>query len=288
MSEMGPRLRAMASARGSLLTRGSARSRRGGRRRHRRAPEKPLIGVTTSEVRKAQEVRQVQEGEPPRHEMALGLAYMRTIELAGGVPVVMPPLGPDSINPLLDQVAGICLSGGPDLDPKTYAAQANPHLGPTWPELDFVELAVARGADERDLPILAICRGMQALNVARGGTLHQHLEDGDFAHRQEDPPEQPTHEVRIDPGSRLAQILGTTSIEVNSFHHQAIDELGDGLRAVAWAPDGVIEAIEAIDRTEFMVGVQWHAEGLWASDRHLDLFREFIEASRRHVPGGRR
>ena len=104
--------------------------------------------MTTSEVRKAKEARSARRAS--RHEMALGLAYMHTIELAGGVPVVMPPLGPDSINPLLDQVAGICLSGGPDLDPKTYAAQADFHLGPTWPELDFVELAVARGADRRE------------------------------------------------------------------------------------------------------------------------------------------
>ena len=249
----------------------------------RRAPVKPLIGVTTSEVRDAKEYRQIKRGEPPRHEMALGLTYMRTIERAGGVPVVMPPLGPDSINPLLDQVAGICLSGGPDLDPKTYAARPEPELGPTWPELDFVELAVARGADKRGVPILAICRGMQALNVARGGTLHQHLPDGEVKHRQEQPLETATHEVQIEPDSRLAQILGATSIEVNSFHHQAIDELGEGLRAVAWAPDGVIEAVEATDRPEFMIGVQWHAEGLWADERHLALFREFIEASRRQL-----
>src|SRR5918995_3272438 len=169
-----------------MLTRGSSRTLRG-RRAHRRAPAKPLVGVTTSEVRSAQELRVVQEGEPPRHEMALGLSYMRTIELAGGVPMVMPPLAPDSINPLLDQVAGICLSGGPDLDPKTYDAVAHSELGPTWPELDFVELAVAKGADQRELPVLAICRGMQALNVARGGTLHQHLpDDGELNHRQHD------------------------------------------------------------------------------------------------------
>jgi putative glutamine amidotransferase len=282
------RLRAMAATRTRLLSRASARSRRDGRRAHRPGPERPLIGVTTSEVREAKEYRQVQEGEPPRHEMALGITYMRTIELAGGVPVVMPPLGPDSIYPLLDQVAGICLSGGPDLDPKTYAAQAVPELGPTWPELDFVELAIARGADKRGLPILAICRGMQALNVARGGTLHQHLPEGKIAHRQPEPAEEPTHEVRIDSASRLAAILGTTRIEVNSFHHQAIDALGEGLRPVAWAPDGVIEAVEATDRSEFMIGVQWHAEGLYGNERHLSLFRAFVEAARTHAPGARR
>jgi len=278
-------MEAMAATGGAPLMRESGRTARK-RRARRRAPVKPLIGVTTSEVRDAKHYRQVKRGEPPRHEMALGLTYMGTIERAGGVPVVMPPLGPDSIAPLLDQVAGLCLSGGPDLDPKTYAARPVPELGPTWPELDFVELAVARGADERELPVLAICRGMQALNVARGGTLHQHLPGAPLNHRQEEPLETATHPVRIEPDSRLAEILGTTSIEVNSFHHQAIDQLGEGLRAIAWAPDGVIEAVEATDRTEFMIGVQWHAEGLWRSERHLALFREFVQAARGHLRGG--
>jgi putative glutamine amidotransferase len=262
-----------------LLTRESPRSDDG----VDAARRKPLIAVTTSEVREAKDVSQTEEGEPPRHEMALGLTYMRTLELAGGVPVVLPPLGPDSIYPLLDQVTGICLSGGPDLDPKTYAQQASPDLGPTWPELDFVELAVARGADKRDLPILAICRGMQALNVARGGTLHQHLGDEQIVHRQTGKADVGSHEVRIDPDSRLRQILGAESVWVNSFHHQAIDQLGEGLRAVAWAADGVIEAVEATDRDEFMIGVQWHAELLAADRGQLALFEAFVDASSSHL-----
>ena len=264
----------MAASRGSLLTRegeGSA---------ERAAPTMPLIGVTTSEVREAKDVSQTHEGEPPRHEMALGLTYMRTIEKAGGVPVVLPPLGPDAINPLLDQVAGLCLSGGPDLDPKTYAQQAVPELGPTWPELDFVEIAVARGADQRDMPLLAICRGMQALNVARGGSLHQHLRRG-----RDRPP--PSGEARRWRPTRSGSTRragwprssARRSIRVNSFHHQAIDELGEGLRAVAWAPDGVIEAVEATERDEFLIGVQWHAECLSAVDGQLSLFQAFTNAA---------
>jgi len=264
----------MVASRGSLLTHEDEHSQ------VRATPPMPLIGVTTSEVREAKDVSQTAEGEPPRHEMALGLSYMRTIEKAGGVPVVLPPLGPDAINPLLDQVAGLCLSGGPDLDPKTYAQQAVPELGPTWPELDFVELAVARGADKRDMPLLAICRGMQALNVARGGSLHQHLpSEGGIVHRQSESADMETHEVRIDPTSRIAAIVGGESIRVNSFHHQAIDELGEGLRAVAWAPDGVIEAVEAVERDEFLIGVQWHAECLAAIDGQLSLFQAFIAAA---------
>jgi putative glutamine amidotransferase len=218
--------------------------------------------------------------------MALGLTYMHTIELAGGVPVVLPPLHPTSIDPLLDQVAGLCLSGGPDLDPKTYEQNPVPELGPIWPELDEVELAVARNADERDMPVLAICRGMQALNVARGGTLVQHLGETEIVHRQTEKADVQTHPVRVDPDSRLAAILGTDTVDVNSFHHQAIDRLGDGLRAVAWSPDGVVEAVEAIDRDEFLIGVQWHAECLSEVDGQLGLFRAFTEAASNHLLRG--
>jgi putative glutamine amidotransferase len=266
----------MGTAGATVLIRPSPRARR---RRSRTRPEKPLIGVTTSEVRSAEDVRQIREGEPPRHEMSLGLTYMRTIELAGGIPVVLPPLRSESIDPLLDQVAGLCLSGGPDLDPKTYSRRADPHLGPVWPELDATELAVARAADERELPLLAICRGMQALNVARGGTLHQHLpDDGEIRHRQDAPAHERTHAVRVERESRLGSILRRKDEAVNSFHHQAVDDLGQRLRPVAWAPDGVIEAIED-DRREFLIGVQWHAECLADAPEHLEFFKAFVRAA---------
>jgi putative glutamine amidotransferase len=240
---------------------------------------RPLIGVTTSEVRTAEDVRPVAEGEPPRREMALGLTYLQAIERAGGIPVVLPPLGPVAINPLLDRLAGLCLSGGPDLDPATYGRRADEHLGPTWTELDFFELAVARGADARGLPILAICRGMQTLNVARGGTLHQHLPEGTgIVHRQAEPAERPTHTVRFKGDSRLGTIVGRQSAEVNSFHHQAVDQPGEGLRPVAWASDGVVEGLEGDDR-EFVLGVQWHAECLTDMDEELALFASFVEAA---------
>ena len=109
--------------------------------------------------------------------MALGLTYLRAIEAAGGLPLVMPPLDVAAIDPLLDRLDGICLSGGPDLDPATYHERRHPELGPVEPELDHFELEMARAADARGLPILAICRGLQAINIARGGTLHQHLPD---------------------------------------------------------------------------------------------------------------
>ncbi len=241
----------------------------------------PLIGVTTSEVRMAEQVDPTPEGDPPRAEMALGLNYLKAIEQAGGLPVVIPPLTQQAIGPLLDHLSGVCLSGGPDIDPWVYGHEPHPELGPTWRELDFVELAVAGEADARELPILAVCRGAQALNVARSGTLFQHLSDNfgtEIDHRQSGVGSQPTHRVEIAPHSRLAAALGAIEVEVNSFHHQAAEHLGRGLKAVAWSPDGVIEAIEATG-SRFVIGVQWHAESLTERPEQAGLFRAFVEAA---------
>ena len=246
--------------------------------------ERPLIGVSTSEVRIAQQVEPIRYGEPPHREMALGLKYLQAIERAGGLPVVLPPLDPAGVSPLLERLSGVCLSGGPDLDPGSYDSPPHPQLGPTEPDLDRFELALAREADERGLPMLAICRGAQALNVSRGGALFQHIPDevgGPLHHRQAEPSDRPTHVIEIDPGSRVAQVLGLTRLEVNSFHHQSIRVLGHGLRAVAWAEDGVIEAIEASDR-DFVLGVQWHAEGIAARSEQRALFARFVDAAQRY------
>jgi putative glutamine amidotransferase len=243
---------------------------------------RPLIAVTTSELREGAGVRLTPQGEPSQLEMALGMKYLRAIELAGGIPVVIPPLQPDAIDALLDQVAGLCLSGGPDLDPQAYGAGRHALLGPTWSDLDAFELAVARAADARGLPILAICRGLQVLNVARGGTLHQHLPEivGDgITHRQTEPGRQTTHGVTVDAGSRLGLVLGRTETEVNSFHHQSVDRLGEDLVVSARASDGTVEGLEGVDHG-FVLGVQWHAECLVEQPEHAALFSAFIEAAR--------
>jgi len=238
----------------------------------------PLIGVTTSEVRRGELATLRRHGEPPQHEMALGLTYMRAIELAGGVPVVLPPLV-DGLGTLLARVDGICLSGGPDLDPAAYGARAHEQLGPTEPELDRFELELARAADAAGVPLLGICRGAQALNVARGGTLHQHVED----HRQTELATQPVHAVRIASRTRLSRVLKTRATQVNSFHHQAVAELGRDLRAVAWAPDGAIEGVEGGEE-RLVLGVQWHAEGLIGRPEHFALFETLVrEAGRERV-----
>jgi putative glutamine amidotransferase len=249
------------------------------------AAARPVIGVTTSEIRRVGAKRP--EGDPTPTEMALGLTYLRAIEAAEGLPLVMPPLDPAAVDPLLDQLAGICLSGGPDLDPESYGErERDPNLGPTERELDRFELAIASGAWDRDTPVLAICRGMQALNVARGGTLHQHLPDLELGveHRQDERGAVPTHELRLDPDSRLAEVLGADRIATNSFHHQGIDRLGEGLVPVAWAADGTIEAYEDPAKP-FLIGVQWHAELHRDREPEQRLFAEFIAASSAEDPG---
>jgi putative glutamine amidotransferase len=244
--------------------------------------QRPLIGVTTSEVRLAEDVQRAAHGEPPRPEMALGLSYLKAIERAGGIPVAVPPLAPEAITPLVERLNGLCLSGGPDIHPSAYGADPHPALGPTWRELDLAEIALARAADRRGLPILAICRGAQALNVARRGTLFQHLPEsgGEVDHRPGDYGPDVAHSVEIEPDSLLADALGATRLDVPSYHHQAADELGRELRAVAWSPDGIVEGIEAVNRG-FAIGVQWHAEG--ETPENGRLFRSFVRAAQRHA-----
>ncbi|HKE79453.1 MAG TPA: gamma-glutamyl-gamma-aminobutyrate hydrolase family protein [Solirubrobacteraceae bacterium] len=234
---------------------------------------RPLIGVTTSEVRRGELATLRRHGEPPHPEMALGMTYLRAIDAAGGVPVVLPPVGLDAVPELIERLDGVCLSGGPDLDPDAYgAATRHPELGPTEPGLDAFELAVAHAADAAGLPLLGICRGAQAINVARGGTLHQHVE----GHRQAALATARTHTVTVDDDSLLASLTGPGSLEVNSFHHQAVDIPGAGLRIVARAIDGTVEAIE--DRTRpLLLGVQWHAETLADRPEHGALFAALVE-----------
>ncbi|HEX6023498.1 MAG TPA: gamma-glutamyl-gamma-aminobutyrate hydrolase family protein [Solirubrobacter sp.] len=235
---------------------------------------RPLIGVTTSELRPSAMATTRRHGEPPLPEMALGMTYLRTLDAAGAIPVVLPPVGTDHLAPLLERLDGICLSGGPDLDPAAYGAtDRHVELGPTEPSLDAFELSLARQALARELPILAICRGAQALNVACGGTLHQHIP----GHRQTEPGTKTTHEVQLATRSRLYRMFRTRTLAVNSFHHQAVDTIGTGLRVVARAPDGTIEAIEGTG-TDFVIGVQWHAETLHA---HLPLFEGLVRAAAR-------
>jgi putative glutamine amidotransferase len=237
---------------------------------------RPLIGIFTSERHpgKLGTLQRCDEGAPAK-EMRLGTTYLRAIEAGGGLPVVLAPDEPELAVALIERLDGLCLAGGPDLDPLGYgAAERHEKLGETDRVVDAAELALARAAEARGLPLLGICRGAQAMNVARGGTLHQHL-DG---HRQTHSATEPAHAVDVAPGSYLAALTGGGSVAVNSFHHQAVDRLGAGLRVAATAPDGTVEAIEDPSRP-FFLGVQWHAEGMVERAEHLALFEALVAAA---------
>lgn len=235
---------------------------------------RPLIGVFTSE-RHPGALATLQREGAPASELRLGTPYLRAVERGGGLPVVLAHDDPELVEALLGRLDGLCLAGGPDIDPLAYgASRRHERLGATDRTVDAAELALARAADRRGMPILGLCRGAQAINVARGGTLHQHVEQ----HRQSAPATEPAHGVSVRAGSRLAAVTGSAALEVNSFHHQAVDRLGAGLQAVATAPDGTVEAIE--DRARpFLLGVQWHAEGMVERPEQLALFAGLVRAA---------
>jgi putative glutamine amidotransferase len=240
----------------------------------------PLIGLTTSEIRTARTLRPIPHGEPTPHEFALAIPYVRAVELAGGLPLIVPPLGEVALEPLLGCLDGLCVPGGPDVDPAAYGEAPHPELGPVDLDVDRFELAMVRAADERELPILGICRGAEVLNVARGGSLIQHLPDlgRRLPHRQDKPGTETSHPVAVARESLLAEITAADELQVNSFHHQGIGRLGRNLRPVAAAPDETIEALEATDRA-FCLGVQWHAETLVHMEPQFALFAAFVEAA---------
>jgi putative glutamine amidotransferase len=243
----------------------------------------PLVGVSTSEVRSAGDHQLVSQGEPPRTELALGERYLDAVRLAGGMPVILAPVETDAIDKLLSRLDAVCLSGGPDVHPSAYDMLPHAELGPTEPELDRFEIELAAAAVARGLPVLGICRGMQVLNVALGGSLHQHLPDlgGEVNHRQDGLSTEPSHRVTLARDSRLTKVIGRRYVEVNSFHHQALHALGRGLSVAGRSPDGIVEAVEAPGR-RFTFGVQWHAECLVECPEHLALFRGLVRAARGH------
>jgi len=198
-----------------------------------------------------------------RERVTLNTAYVRALEGAGLVPLAVPTmLAADRAGAALAAVRGLVLTGGEDVAPARYGAAPHPRLGDVDPVRDAAELALIAAARARGLPILAICRGIQILNVALGGTLYQDLDSerpGPVPHNDETG----RHPVHVEAGSLLERTLGTRAASVNSRHHQAIRDLAPGLKAVAWADDGVIEGAELTAATEpWIVAVQWHPEDL--------------------------
>jgi putative glutamine amidotransferase len=190
---------------------------------------------------------------------AVNRSYVDAVLRAGGLPLVLPVLDPADAEEVLQTFDGLLLTGGGDIEPLRYGGAAIPEVREVDTGRDAFEFALVKAAAAAGIPVLGVCRGAQVLNVAMGGTLVQHLPDvSDQQHCVRDRFAEPVHDVRIEAGTRVAGIVGVDRLPVNSLHHQAVDALGAGLRAVAWAEDGVVEAIESI--WPRMLGVQWHPE----------------------------
>lgn len=228
----------------------------------------PLIGISTYH----------RDGTPP--VFSLPCTYVDAVRRAGGVPLLLPPGEADAV-PLLDRLDGLVLAGGGDLDPSHYGADGHETIYMVCAERDRTEMDLIRAALLRPrLPVLCICRGAQVLNVVAGGTLHVHVPAvyGESVEHRAAPRLPTRHPVRLAEASRLTAILGAAEVEVCSWHHQAIDTLGTGLAAVAWATDGVVEAVEH-EVHPWCLGVQWHPEMQPGEAPHERLFENLVGAA---------
>ena len=240
---------------------------------------RPIIGIPTH----SRDVTMA--GLPPAYIM--GQHYIDALELVGA-PAVLIPLyrDPSLLRTLYDEIDGLFLAGGSDVDPSHYQAEPHPKLGVLDRERDRVELQLLDWAIEDGMPVLAICRGLQVLNVALGGTLHQDI-PSDLAsaqlhdYWQQQPRSYRAHEVEIVPDSRLARMTGLTQARVNSLHHQSVRDVAPSLRVNAVASDGVVEGLEGTHGA-FVVGVQWHPEALVDDEAMLGIFRGFVDEVRKY------
>jgi putative glutamine amidotransferase len=223
----------------------------------------------------------------PEEGALLPWTYVTSVRESGGSAILLPPNGDASAaaaeaEAIVSRLDGVIIAGGADIDPAIYGAPAHPETDVSSPDRDVWELAVAEAALRLRVPLLGICRGMQLLNVACGGTLHQHIPDI-VGHGNHSGTEKGfgRHRVRVTAGTTVISILpdGGEYFEVPTHHHQAVDKVGDGLAAVAWADDGIIEAVESVSPGEFTVGVQWHPE----QGTDLRLFRALTAAAGRHA-----
>jgi putative glutamine amidotransferase len=238
----------------------------------------PLIGVTMSTT---------PDGAPGKHPPRdwLNNAYVHAVQQAGGIPILLPPhLDGRTLDALWSRLDGILLTGGGDVDPARFDEDPHPTVADVSDARDRLEIEVTERAMHDARPLLAVCRGIQILNVALGGSLYQDIASdtgSTIAHSQTAPRDRPTHPVKVmGEGTRLGATLGAPELEVNSLHHQAIKRLGRGLRDVAWAPDGIVEGVEIPDAHALVLGVQWHPEELVARDPTArNLFRTLVTSA---------
>lgn len=216
--------------------------------------QKPMIGLTTYGIANSDGFNIPKE-------------YVLAVLRAGGVPLLLPTAAPDDADCWLDAIQGLVLIGGGDIDPASYGADPHDTIYNMDTDRDACEFDIARRVLERQLPTLAICRGMQVVNVVLGGTLHRHLPDvvGQRVLHRAPPRETIRHDVDVDADTLIAAAMGEARVGIVSWHHQAVDRLGEGLRAVAWSADGVVEAVE-LDGNPNLLAVQWHPELSAADD----------------------
>jgi putative glutamine amidotransferase len=233
---------------------------------------RPLVGITTY-------ITPVEYGDWQEDAALVPADYLRAVERAGGRPLLVPP-SDESIKDTLDVLDGVIFSGGSDLDPSIYGQEAHPETKGFVAERDRAELALLQAALARDMPVLAVCRGSQVLNVALGGDLVQHLPEvvGDDKHK-DTPGEFAEHDVELEPGTRIGSLLGDRA-PVKSHHHQGFGRLGSGLREAARAKDGTLEAIEDPSR-RFALGVLWHPE----AGADMRLFEALVAEARTYREG---
>lgn len=240
--------------------------------------KRPLIGITAYDY--------IMPKNNSRYDVSYG-QNAAVVEQAGGLPVLIPShCSPETLRAIYERLDGVLLPGGGDIDPRHYQQEAQGDvLKAVNPARDAMELALAQWAVEDDLPLLGICRGIQVMNVALGGTLVQDIPSQlrtDLQHdlnTKEHPRSTRLHPVTITGESRIGAILGRGDVEVNSLHHQAIDKLAPGAVATSYSPDGIVESLELPDK-HFALAVQWHPEDLQDDERMRKLYQEFVDAAR--------
>jgi putative glutamine amidotransferase len=221
------------------------------------------------------------EGDTRR--VRLTAAYVTALERAGLIPLIVPPLSSaEAAASVLDSVAGLVLTGGEDVDPARYGEKRHEKVVSVNAARDATEAALVEEARARGTPVLAICRGIQILNVALGGSLVQDIPtqcESTIDHDEEGARTSRSHEITIEPGSLIARAVGTEHCSVNSFHHQSVKRVADGMRVTARSPDGIIEGIESTDEDWWAMGVQWHPEEMTESAEPWDrgLFKAFAK-----------